>query len=144
MKFKILLSLVIVSQFFTGCGNEVRPDGYVSQPSVLLTPYNISHMRLHVNSADSGVLTFSRSDFTYTSVKKNFKGTWSSSELPAIIEDGKIIIVVKSISYATTDGFSFTTNFYSNEFSLNVGDDYIMTGDQILSGTVTQIELNNF
>ena len=143
MKLKILLSFVIAGTFFTGCGNDVRPDSYVSQPSVLLTRYNISHMRLHVNSKYSGVLTFAANTFTYDSAKKHYAGTWTSSEQPIIIDSGESVTVVNSIEYSTDEGFNFTTYFYSGTFTLDIGDDFIMTGDQILSGTVTQIELNN-
>ncbi|MEA1918882.1 MAG: hypothetical protein U9N52_03495, partial [Campylobacterota bacterium] len=105
MKIKILLPLLFSATFFVGCGNEVRPDTYVSQPSVLLTPYNISHLRLHVNSANSAVLTFDRSTFTYDSPHYQYSGTWSSSDTPTLISGGEEMAIVTSIEYTTDDGY---------------------------------------
>lgn len=144
MKIKILLPLLSALLFLTGCGNDVRPDGYVSQPSVLLTRYNISHLRLHVNSSENAVITFSDSAFTYTSGSVVYEGSWSASELPTVIDTGDTMTIVNTIEYTTTEGYSFTTNFFSTGFKLDVGDAFILSGDQFLSGTVTQIELNNF
>ncbi|MEA3522023.1 MAG: hypothetical protein U9R50_03535 [Campylobacterota bacterium] len=141
---KILVSLVSVGVFFLGCGIEERPDAYVSQPSVLLTNYNISHMRLHINSAYSGILTFSDDSFTYESAKQNFQGTWSATEMPTVISNDETIAVIQSIEYITDDGYSLSTTFISHGFELEIGDTYILTGDHLLSGTLTQIELNSF
>jgi hypothetical protein len=144
MTIKILLPLLSGLIFFAGCGNDVRPDGYVSQPSVLLTKYNISHMRLHVNSSENAVITFSNSAFTYDSGSVHYEGSWSSTELPTIIGNNEQMTIVNTIDYTTTEGYSFTTNFFSTGFELEIGDTFILSGDQLLSGSVTQIELNNF
>jgi hypothetical protein len=144
MKIKILIPLLIGVMFLTGCGNDVRPDGYVSQPSVLLTKYNISHMRLHVNSSENAVISFSSSAFTYDSGSVHYEGSWSSTESPTIIGNGEEMGIVNAINYTTTEGYSFTTNFFSTGFELDVGDTFILSGDHLLSGTVAQIELNNF
>ncbi len=142
MRIAFLTSILSVSLFW-GCGNETRPDSYVSQPSVLLTNYNISHMRLHIASASSGILTFSSTTFTYSSPTRNFEGSWSATEYPTLLQNGDEITVIQTIDYTTKEGYSFSTNFLTNGIELDVGDTFIMTGDQILSGSVTQIEVNN-
>ncbi len=141
---KIAISLIIAGTLFLGCGTDERLDSYGSQPSVLLTKYNISHMRLHLNSKYNAVLTFSNDTFSYTSGKDNFEGTWSIPEEPIFVtKDEEIVKIIQSIDYVSEEGYRLSSNFLSNGFELEVGDTFILTGDHLLSGRVTQIELNN-
>ena len=145
---KRIVAFLLPLLFVIGCGttNEQRANGYVTQPSVLLTKYNISHMRLHIQTSDgrSGVLTFSGDTFTYNSVHVTVSGIWESDEYPTVVETGESRYVVRQIDYLTVDGIQIlTTTFVSNEPELFVGDSFYLSGDYLLSGTITQIELNN-
>ncbi len=138
--------LLIASIFLLGgCDSgEERPDGYVSRPSMLLSTYNLSHSRIHISSSSSGVLTFSSdATFTYESPAATLQGTWSTGESVVSINE-EVRSLVSSIDYSTDDGYSLTTTFIlSDSYELSVGDTFILSGDQYLSGEVTQIEVNN-
>jgi hypothetical protein len=135
---------ILVALIFVGCvNNDERKDAYVSQPSLLLSKYNLTHARIHLNSAHSGVLTFSSNGFRYESAEASFSGTWSVQEYVVSINNDETN-VISSIDYTTADGYTFTTTFTSGDYELAIGDYFMLNGDQVLSGTVSQIERNDF
>jgi len=140
---KTLLPLLITASFFLGCGSEVRPDSYVTQQSMLLTRDNISHSRITLIGERLGEITFSKCCFEYHSEFVSLSGTWES-ELVDVVSNGDSVSVINSITYTGDDDSEYTTYFISNnDYELNVGDTFILTGDQILSGTVARIERSN-
>lgn len=142
MRIFLLTNLIGITLFFAACGNDVRPDAYVSQPSMLLTKDNIAHSRITLSGDRLGKITFDKLRFEYRSEVTSLEGTWES-ELVDIVSKGDDVSVVSSIDYSGDDGSEYHTYFVSNDFSLNIGDTFILTGDQILSGTVVRIERQN-
>lgn len=142
MSRRNFLAACITGLLLAGCGNNSeRPDGYVTQPSMALTKYNLSHSRLTLSSANSGILTFSADAFTYESGSTSLTGTWDMSEYPAIVNVNEERYFVSSINYTTSEGYSFTTTFASGTYELIQGDRFVLSGDQLLSATVTRIEV---
>ncbi len=140
---KTLLPLLITASFFLGCGSDIRPDAYVTQQSMLLTKDNISHSRVTLIGERLGEITFSKERFNYKSEFVLLSGTWES-ELIDVVSNGDSVSVISSITYTGDDDSEYTTYFISNNsFELSVGDTFILTGDQILSGTVARIERSN-
>jgi hypothetical protein len=140
---KILLPLLLTASFFFGCGSDIRPDSYVTQQSMLLTRDNIAHSRINLIGDRLGVITFSKERFNYKSEFISLSGTWES-EFVDVVSNGDSVSVINSITYTGDDDSEYTTYFISNnDYELNVGDTFILTGDQILSGTVARIERSN-
>jgi len=142
MRFFLLTNLIGITLFFTACGNDARPDAYVSQPSMLLTKDNIAHSRITLSADRLGKITFDKARFEYRSEVTSLEGTWES-ELVDIVSEGDDVSVISTINYVGDDSSEYHTYFVSNDFSLNIGDTFILTGDQILSGTVVRIERQN-
>jgi len=137
---KILLPLLITASFFSGCGTEIRPDEYMTKTSLLLTRENISHSRITLLGDNLGEITFSKCCFEYHSQFVTLKGEWET-ELIDVVKDGESFMAINTITYTGDDESEYTTHFISNnDYELSVGDTFILTGDQILSGTVTRIE----
>ncbi len=139
-----LIPLLITASFFVGCGNEIRPDAYITQSSILLTKDNIAHSRITLLKDRLGTITFSRERFQYSSEFVSLSGTWESNLIDSVTSEGDDITVISSITYTGDDDSEYSTYFISNNsVELSVGDTFILTGDQILSGKVVKIERSN-
>ncbi len=141
---KTLLPLLITASFFVGCGNEIRPDAYINVGSMLLTKDNVAHSRITLQKDQLGTITFSRERFKYSSKFVSLSGTWESELIASVTSEGDDITVISSITYTGDDDSEYSTYFISNNsVELSIGDTFILTGDQILSGKVVKIERSN-
>ena len=129
----ILLAVLLAS-----CGNDetTHNSSYVAQPSLVLNTYNLSHARLYINNGENAVVTFLADAFTYESPSNAFLGSWSAQTYV----QGDVAFI-SSIEYTVDEGYQITTTFDGD--TLNVGDRFLLSGDLLLSGTLTRIEVNN-
>lgn len=121
-----------------GCGTQEREGSYVSTPSLALYPYNVAQMRLTFGAG--ATLEHSYGSFSYHRADADYSGTYTLTQQDQLI-GSETRSVVSAIEYQTQEGYALSVDLSAFNGTLNVGDTLLMSGDLLLGGVVSKIEI---
>ncbi|MBN2895568.1 MAG: hypothetical protein JXK05_06725 [Campylobacterales bacterium] len=121
-----------------GCGTQEREGSYVSVPSITLYPYNVAQMRLTFGAG--ATLAHDQGDFAYHRADEAYTGTYTLTQQDQLM-DGQTRSVVTAIEYQTKEGYALSADLSAYNGTLNVGETLLISGDLLLGGVVSKIEI---